>query len=681
MISKKAFKAFGRKKYLAAAIPLIMAAQAQGFEFFMGDMEGSLDSQISMGSSWRTEGQDAGLIQGIDSSGGTNAQNNNDGDKNFDSGDAFSQIFKGSHDLQVSYGNYGAFVRGKYWYDAALEGKKDFQGNELDDSNNHDLAKYSGAEVLDAFVYGEFEVLDMPLDVRLGKQVVSWGESTFILGGVNQINPIDVSSFRRPGAEIKEGLIPVNMAFASLGLTENLSAEAFYQLGYQETVISSCGTFFATNDYAPEGCGPVETAAGNIDRVSDREPDSDGQFGVAFRYFSESLDTEFGFYAMNIHSRVPLVGGTKAVFDEMGFLTAHLDPTKALAAGTFAGYKDAVGGAAVAGANATAGATVFNSWSEIETAAADNTSPLQALAQGTVTAAGGAVAAAALATMTTDSVNLSATLGQAGTNPNYLIEYPEDQQLAGISFATTLGGIALSGEITHKLDVPFQINSTQLLGAVLQADARKNLVIAGAIANGDIPSTITEEQALAIPDVRNAVVAAMDNSFMVEAALGADGESLPGYKTFDVTQVQVTAIQLIDQVLGASRFAIVAEAGYTYAHEFDEDDALKFDGNGDLNDTVTESSWGYRARIIGQYNDVFSGVNLSPVLSWSHDVDGVAPAPGGNFIEDEKVLGFTLNAEYQNMYTAAVSYTQYTGGITNSLVDRDFASISVGMQF
>jgi len=669
MISKKAFKAFGRKKYLAAAIPLIMAAQAQGFEFFMGEMEGSLDSQISMGSSWRTEGQNAGLIKGIDGS-DTNAQNNNDGDLNYDNGDSFSQIFKGSHDLQVSYGNYGAFVRGKYWYDAALE-----DDSALDDSNNHDLAKYSGAEVLDAFVYGEFEVLEMPLDVRLGKQVVSWGESTFILGGVNQINPIDVSSFRRPGAEIKEGLIPVNMAFASLGLTENLSAEAFYQLGFQETVISSCGTFFATNDYAPEGCGPVETAAGNIERISDRQPDSDGQFGVAFRYFSESLDTEFGFYAMNIHSRVPLVGGTKATFDEMGFLTAHLDPTKALAAGTFAGYKDAVGGAAVAGANATAGATVFNSWSEIEAAAADNTSPLQALAQGTVAAAGGAVAGGALAAMTTDSVTLSATLGQAGTNPNYLIEYPEDQQLAGVSFATTLGGIALSGEITHKLDVPFQINSTQLLGAVLQADAVKNLVLSQAAPG------VAEETALAIPAVRQAVVDAMDNSFMVEAAFADEGESLPGFKTFDVTQVQVTAIQLIDQVLGASRFAIVAEAGYTYAHEFDENDALKFDGDGALDDTVTESSWGYRARIIGQYNDVFSGVNLSPVLSWSHDVEGVAPAPGGNFIEDEKVLGFTLNAEYQNMYTAAVSYTQYSGGKTNSLVDRDFASISVGMQF
>jgi len=666
MISKKAFKAFGRKKYLAAAIPLIMAAQAQGFEFFMGEMEGSLDSQISMGSSWRTEGQNAGLIKGIDGA-TTNAQNNNDGDLNYENGDSFSQIFKGSHDLQVSYGNYGAFVRGKYWYDAALE-----DDSALDDSNNHDLAKYSGAEVLDAFVYGEFEAFGMPLDVRLGKQVVSWGESTFILGGINQINPIDVSSFRRPGAEIKEGLIPVNMAFASLGLTENLSAEAFYQLGFQETVISSCGTFFATNDYAPEGCGPVETAAGNINRVSDREPDSDGQFGIAFRYFSESLDTEFGFYAMNIHSRVPLVGGTKAELDEMGFLTAG----SATAAGqTYAAYKNGTGAAVVAGVNAAAGSTVFNSWGEIETAAATPADPRNATALALVGEHGSAVAGGALAGMTTNSEGVSAALGQTGINPNYLIEYPEDQQLAGVSFATTLGGIALSGEITHKLDVPFQINSTQLLGAVLTADATKALVLSQAAPG------VPEETALAIPAVRDAVIAQMDNSFMVEAAFAADGESLPGFKTFDVTQVQVTAIQLIDQVLGASRFAIVAEAGYTYAHEFDEDDALKFDGNGDLNDTVTESSWGYRARIIGQYNDVFSGVNLSPVLSWSHDVDGVAPAPGGNFIEDEKVLGFTLNAEYQNMYTAAVSYTQYSGGITNSLVDRDFASISVGMQF
>ena len=679
MISKKAFKAFGRKKYLAAAIPLIMAAQAQGFEFFMGDMEGSLDSQISMGSSWRTEGQDAGLIQGIEGT-ETNAANNNDGDLNYTSGDAFSQIFKGSHDLQVSYGNYGAFVRGKYWYDAALE---DDSG--LDDSDNHELAKYSGAALLDAFVYGEFEVLNMPLDVRLGKQVVSWGEGTFIRGGVNQINPIDVSSFRRPGAEIKEGLIPVNMLYTSLGVTENLSAEAFYQLGFQETVISSCGTFFATNDYAPEGCNPVVTAAGTVSRDTAfgadgiNSPDADGQFGVAFRYFSEALDTEFGFYALNIHSRVPLVSGRKATVDELGAVLG----TNAAAAGGYAAFKNnvAASNALVAGGMAALGAA---DWAAVETLAASDdgtgTNPQTTGAVGLLAQAGADIAGGALAGMQTDN-----GLAVGSIPMTYHVDYPEDQQIAGLSFATNAAGLAISGELTHKLDVPFQINATQLLSTGLQTDATYALNYAQAystaaqggvpgIAAGDLAASAT----FANTTGRDAVEAAL-GSYGLEGLDLAEGEVLAGFKTFDVTQLQVTAIQLIDQVLGASRFAIVGEAGYTYVHDFKSD--IKFDGNGDGLDTVTEGSWGYRARIVGQYNDVFSGVNLSPVLSWSHDVEGVAPAPGGNFIEDEKVLGFTLNAEYQNTYTGAISYTQYSGGITNSLVDRDFASISVGMQF
>ncbi len=65
----------------------------------------------------------------------------------------------------------------------------------------------------------------MPGTVRLGKQVVSWGESTFIGNSINTINPIDVSAFRRPGSEIKEGLIPVNMLYLSQSLTDSLSVE------------------------------------------------------------------------------------------------------------------------------------------------------------------------------------------------------------------------------------------------------------------------------------------------------------------------------------------------------------------------------------------------------------------------------------------------------------------------
>lgn len=217
---------------LGLSIPLLMAHQSHGFQFYAGGIEGTLDSQLSIGSSWRVEAQKETLLL---------PGNNDDGNRNFEQGDVFSQILKGSHDLQINYSNYGAFVRAKYWYDYALKNHEvehghspnNFSENDtLNDDEFNDLAKFSGLEWMDAFVYATYDLGNMPLDVRVGKQVVSWGESTFILGGVNSINPIDVSAFRRPGAEIKEGLIPVNMAYANIGLSDNLSLEAFYQFEF-----------------------------------------------------------------------------------------------------------------------------------------------------------------------------------------------------------------------------------------------------------------------------------------------------------------------------------------------------------------------------------------------------------------------------------------------------------------
>jgi hypothetical protein len=692
MTSKKVIQTRGRKKYLAAAIPLILAAQAQGVEFHVGDVEMSLDTQLTIGSSWRTEDRSDSLMQGISGS-VTGGQNDNDGNANFDKGDAFSQVFKGTHDFQISYQNFGAFVRGKYWYDTLLEdgNKATFSDPSLDpiskadggafnDDGASDYAKFSGAQILDAFVYGEFEVGGMPLDVRLGKQVLSWGESTFIQGGINQTNPFDVAALRRPGAELKEGLIPVNMLFTSIGLTENLSAEAFYQLEHQETVISLCGTFFATNDYAPEGCGPVETPAGTISRDVQfkdgiKRPSDDGQFGLAFRYFSEELDTEFGFFALNVHSRVPLVSGRKSDLDYLGALTG----SDATAAAVYAGAKNkfALDNLIIAGANqamANAGQADVADWAEIETLNAQNdTSPntATAVAASIHDSFSTTVFSSSLTGMTTDTGAVAS--GGYITPMSYYIDYPEDQQIAGLSFATNIGGVAVSGELTHKLDVPFQINSQQLLSTGLTTEVTYNLNFVGALGQG--------ANAAQADAAGRAAVEASLGSFGLEALDLADGAVLDGYKMFDVTQAQVTAIKLFDQVLGANRYALVAEAGYTYVHEFDEDSDIKFSGDGSQNDTVTEGSWGYRLRISGDYSDVFAGVSLAPVLSFSHDVEGVAPNPGGNFTEDQKVIGLALNAEYANMYTASIGYTMYEGGLTNDLEDRDNASITLGVQF
>ncbi|MCH8178066.1 MAG: DUF1302 family protein, partial [Proteobacteria bacterium] len=263
---------------LALLASSLSLGTAQAVNFTLGEVEGRFNSQISVGVSWRAEDRDWSLISG-GNGGDMSAFNNgvnDDGNLNFDDGDAFSRIFKGVHDLELSYQNLGLFVRGKYWSDFALEDDDRPWGNvvngyasgvPLSDEGFNDFAKFSGAELLDAFIYGDFELGDKPLDARLGRQVVSWGESTFIQGGINAINPIDVSAFRRPGAEIKEGLLPVNLLFANLGATDNLSVEGFYQLEWEPTAIDGCGTYFSNVDYVAKGCNTL--TMGSIANVND----------------------------------------------------------------------------------------------------------------------------------------------------------------------------------------------------------------------------------------------------------------------------------------------------------------------------------------------------------------------------------------------------------------------------
>lgn len=307
---------------LAVAIALGCAAPAQAVNFSLGEIEGQFDSSLSIGASWSVRGADPDLV-GTRNGGKASSQTNDDGRLNFKRGETFSKIFKGIHDLELKYGDSGVFVRGKYWYDFETKDESRLL-YDIDDSNRKTAAQAAGAQILDAFVYHNYNLGNLPGSVRVGKQVVSWGESTFIGNSINSINPVDAAAFRRPGAEIKEGLIPVNMFYIAQSLTDSLSMEAFYQLEWDQTVIDNCGTFFAPSDTAADGCAdrlvvagadvaPGESnntgAPGNpvyIPRAGDRDARDSGQFGVALRWYAEQLNnTEFGLYAMNYHSRSP----------------------------------------------------------------------------------------------------------------------------------------------------------------------------------------------------------------------------------------------------------------------------------------------------------------------------------------------------------------------------------------
>jgi hypothetical protein len=631
---------------LAVSLASTLAGPAFGVSFNVGEIEGQFDSSLSIGASWSTESANKNLI-GVNNGGRGLSQTSDDGHLNFKSGETFSKIFKGIHDLELKYGDTGVFVRGKYWYDFELKDEsRPFK--DISDSNRKEGAKSAGGQILDAFVYHNYSVADQPGSVRLGKQVVSWGESTFIGGGINSINPIDVSAFRRPGAEIKEGLIPVNMFYVSQSLTENLSAEAFYQLEWDQTVTDNCGTFFSQPDVISDGCdnnlavlrtrnglnGALAAAGlpaglrnasintlgargvtwGDPDegvivrRGPDRDARDSGQFGVSFKYMFDPLDTEFGAYFMNYHSRAPIFSG-------------HGAPAGAYSPQALVG--------SLVGAGVPLG-----------------------------------VAAGLAPTLL--------PLVVAG-NSSYYVEYPEDIRLYGLSFSTTLPtGTAWSGEVSYRPNAPVQLNTTDILfsgltplnpnvsvlqgqpGQDQQGYRRKEVTQLQTTLTHFFDQVMGAERLTLVGEVGFTHVGGLESTS--KARYGRD----PSYGPGPLNAGQCVALNT----------STLAGGPQNNVSRYCENDGF-----------TTANSWGYRGRAIWEYNSVFAGVNLKPNVAWSHDVEGYSPGPGGNFEEGRKAVSLGVDAEYQNTYTASLAYTNFFDGKYTTTDDCDFVALSFGVNF
>ena len=97
----------------------------------------------------------------------------------------------------------------------------------------------------------------------------------------------------------------------------------------------------------------------------------------------------------------------------------------------------------------------------------------------------------------------------------------------------------------------------------------------------------------------------------------------------------------------------------------------------------TKFSWGYRVAARGDYNNVFgTPFTLSPRIAFGHDVGGITPGPGGNFIRGRKSVTVGAEANYQNQWAFDLAYTNYFGaGDINLIRDRDFVQFSAKYSF
>jgi hypothetical protein len=100
------------------------------------------------------------------------------------------------------------------------------------------------------------------LRLRAGRQVISWGESTFIPNGINVINPVDLSKLRVPGSELKEGLIPTAGIWGSQELTKAASVEGFYLTNFDKVRLDPRGSYFSNNDAASDDADRVVVSFG-----------------------------------------------------------------------------------------------------------------------------------------------------------------------------------------------------------------------------------------------------------------------------------------------------------------------------------------------------------------------------------------------------------------------------------
>jgi hypothetical protein len=255
--------------------------------------------------------------------------------------------------------------------------------------------------------------------------------------------------------------------------------------------------------------------------------------------------------------------------------------------------------------------------------------------------------------------------GDYAESARYFVEYPEDVDLVGASFNTSLGasGLAVQGEFSYRFDQPLQVDDTELLFAGLSP---------------------------------------VNPAVFGQSQLGSFGfeEKISGFRRKDVVQAQMTATKLFGPKLGADQWVVLGEVGGTYIRNMESKNELRYDGPGTFTSgnpvftqlglqpaTTTDGfaddfSWGYRVLMRAEYLGALGPVNLTPQIAFAHDVDGTTPQPLGNFVEGRKAVTLSLGASYLNSLQGEVSYTNFFGGGDFNLInDRDFVSISVSYFF
>lgn len=690
----------GRRALWLLAAPLVFGcapAAADDIQFIYGDSTFGLSGLITSGVAVRLEDPDTRFLGKTDVPGQQNlcaaddcmslrgdpapnqrlvnakgafsGVNTDNAEMNYQQYDIVAATTKLTPTLTFDNGPFSAKLRGIAYYDPRNDHFKETRNNTLYQDARHDRpddlsSRFAlGYQWREAFVAASNE----RGTVTIGNQLLPWGESSLTqFNTLSAINPLDANVVRMPGAQINEFLKAVPAITVSGDLGAGFSAELFYQLQWVRLDPDTAGSFYSTNnvlgggEFVIVGLGQyaqdpdrlyqppfpnslISSATRTAYLLGENYGDArdGGQFGIQLKYYAEDFNngTEFGLQYLHYHSRVPYISAIAADASCTRDGTPGSFASALLACGGFNGPGGAVGGR--------------------EPLPVDTLTPF--------------------------------------------VDYPEDIQLFGPSFNTTVGSWSLAGEYAYRPNMPLQIAVSDLIfAAESPAFPVQDIPVPSGLLGAAAPFTI--------PGARTSVP---DFISGYRGITIGPNDLIRGYERFHVGQFALTGIRQFsatDNHVGADALTFVVEVSGTNIFDLPGIDRLQLEGSGDrthhspgadgtgdpngeanslrINPTqqtrgyATSFSWGYRMLARFTYNNVFAGVNLQPALLFFHDVHGISPANAPNYVEGRKTVYAVLDTQITQNFRVNLQYQLFSGGGKyNTLLDRDNIALSLAYSF
>ncbi|QCP54276.1 DUF1302 domain-containing protein [Trinickia violacea] len=331
------------------------SSSAYGYDFTtgLGDLSGSWVSNLTAGAGIRTKSPSCSLTGDPNAFGCGDAANvaqwggGDMGDLNYRKGQPFSTYISATSELLLTMPSegYKFMIRGTGMYDFLA-------GNTARTplSSTASAQVVYNAQLLDLWGEKDFNLGGEPAHVRLGNQVINWGESYFATNGINATNSVDVQKLLIPGTQLKQALLPAPMLSFAAGLGNGFSTEGYYQFQWNGNRYPPVGTYWSVTNNFGRGAVPftASTINGNVGGVdagtiaganagnsatlsaintglvngqfagapfhsigipvstqlpSEYKP----QFGLKLNYRPKNLDVNFGFYYENYTDKSPVL--------------------------------------------------------------------------------------------------------------------------------------------------------------------------------------------------------------------------------------------------------------------------------------------------------------------------------------------------------------------------------------